>query len=59
MPEDTTQNFSLRHIGPRKSEINEMLEELGLKNIDDLIEKTIPESIHIKSELNIGNGLDE
>ena len=59
MPEDTTQNFSLRHIGPRKSEINEMLEELGLKNIDELIEKTIPESIHIKSELNIGNGLDE
>ena len=59
MPEDTTQNFSLRHIGPRKSEINEMLEELGLKNIDELIEKTIPESIHVKSELNIGNGLDE
>ena len=59
MPEDTTQNFSLRHIGPRKSEINEMLEELGLKNIDELIEKTIPESIHDKSELNIGNGLDE
>jgi len=59
MPEYTTQNFSLRHIGPRKSEINEMLEELGLKNIDELIEKTIPESIHIKSELNIGNGLDE
>ena len=59
MPEETTQNFSLRHIGPRKSEINEMLEELGLKNIDELIEKTIPESIHIKSELNIGNGLDE
>ena len=59
MPENTTQNFSLRHIGPRKSEINEMLEELGLKNIDELIEKTIPESIHVKSELNIGNGLDE
>ena len=59
MPEDTTQNFSLRHIGPRKSEINEMLEELGLKNIDELIEKTIPASIHVKSELNIGNGLDE
>ena len=59
MPEDTTQNFSLRHIGPRKSEINEMLEELGLKNIDELIEKTIPKSIHVKSELNIGNGLDE
>ncbi len=59
MPEDTTQYFSLRHIGPRKSEINEMLEELGLKNIDELIEKTIPKSIHVKSELNIGNGLDE
>ena len=59
MSENTTQNFSLRHIGPRQSEINEMLEELGLKNIDELIEKTIPKSIHVKSELNIGNGLDE
>ena len=59
MPKDLTQNFSLRHIGPRQSEIEEMLEALKLKSLEDLIQKTIPESIHVKSELNIGDGLDE
>ena len=59
MPKDLSQNFSLRHIGPRPSEIEEMLEVLKLKDLGELVEKTIPESIHVKSELNIGDGLDE
>ena len=59
MPKDLSQNFSLRHIGPRPSEIEEMLEVLKLKDLGELVEKTIPESIHVKSELNIGEGLDE
>ena len=36
-----------------------MLEVLKLKDLGELVEKTIPESIHVKSELNIGEGLDE
>ena len=59
MPKDITQNFSLRHIGPRPSEIKEMLKVLKLNNLEELVEKTIPKSIHVKSELNIGEGLDE
>ena len=59
MPKDITQNFSLRHIGPRESEIKEMLEALKLDSIESLIDKTIPKSIQIKSELTIGPGLDE
>ena len=59
MPKDLSQNFSLRHIGPRPSEIEEMLEVLKLKDLGELVEKTIPKSIHVKSELNIGEGLDE
>ena len=59
MPKDLTQNFSLRHIGPRPSEIKEMLEVLKLNTLEELVEKTIPKSIHVKSELNIGEGLDE
>jgi len=59
MPKDLTQNFSLRHIGPRPSEIKEMLEALKLNTLEELVEKTIPKSIHVNSELNIGDGLDE
>ena len=59
MPKDLTQNFSLRHIGPRPSEIKEMLEALKLNNLEELVEKTVPKSIHVKSKLNIGDGLDE
>ena len=59
MPKDLTQNFSLRHIGPRPSEIKEMLEALKLNTLEELIEKTVPKSIHVNSELNIGDGLDE
>ena len=52
-------NFSKRHIGPTKKEIDEMLNELGLNSIDELIEKTVPESIKDTSDLGIGAGLDE
>ena len=52
-------NFSKRHIGPTTKEINEMLNELGLNSIDELIEKTVPESIKDTSDLGIGAGLDE
>ena len=39
MPKDLSQNFSLRHIGPRPSEIEEMLEVLKLKDLEELVEK--------------------
>ena len=52
-------NFSKRHIGPTTKEINEMLNELGLNSINELIEKTVPESIKDTSDLGIGAGLDE
>ena len=59
MIKDITQDFSLRHIGPRESEVKEMLKALKLDSIESLIDKTIPKLIQIKSELKIGPGLDE
>lgn len=59
MLKDITQDFSLRHIGPRESEVKEMLKALKLDSIESLIDKTIPKLIQIKSELKIGPGLDE
>ncbi|MED5396500.1 MAG: glycine dehydrogenase (aminomethyl-transferring), partial [Pseudomonadota bacterium] len=37
--------FIRRHIGPSESQINEMLAALGLKSLDELIMKTVPEDI--------------
>ena len=31
-------DFINRHIGPRKSDVESMLKEMGLKNIDELID---------------------
>ena len=59
MIQDLEQNFSLRHIGPSRLEIQEMLNELGFDTIDGLIQKTIPKTIQTKTPLNIGPGIDE
>jgi glycine dehydrogenase len=43
-----------RHIGPNVEEIQEMLQSLGLDSLDELVEKTVPESIRIKKPLALG-----
>ena len=37
--------FSNRHIGPRKKEVNEMLDFIKAKSINQLINETIPTDI--------------
>ncbi len=52
-------NFMQRHIGPRDHEIGKMLEKIGVSSLDELIDKTVPKSVHFKEELNLGDGLSE
>ncbi len=51
--------FGWRHIGPRAHEIDDMLEDIGLKSMDELIEQTVPEKIRLKEPLKMGPGLSE
>jgi glycine dehydrogenase len=51
--------FSSRHIGPRDSEINQMLNKIGAGSLDELMEKTIPSSIYKNQVLNLPEGVDE
>ncbi len=37
--------FAARHIGPSKTDVQEMIETLGLRTLDELIEQTVPTSI--------------
>ena len=52
-------NFTQRHIGPRESDMNKMLAEIGCSSIDELIEKTIPSDIRLQRELLISDALSE
>ncbi|KAL8203173.1 UNVERIFIED_CONTAM: hypothetical protein K2H54_044076 [Gekko kuhli] len=44
-------DFSERHIGPGDKEKREMLQTVGLSNIDELIDKTIPANIRLQRPL--------
>ncbi|MFL5812675.1 MAG: aminomethyl-transferring glycine dehydrogenase [Bdellovibrionia bacterium] len=55
-------SFVWRHIGPRRSEIEQMLATLGNQSMDDVIQKTIPKQIRLKKPLStdiLGNGKTE
>jgi glycine dehydrogenase len=51
--------FIDRHIGPRNSDTKKMLQVIGVKSVDELIEKTIPDGIRLKSPLSVQEGLSE
>ncbi len=51
--------FSERHLGPRKQEIEEMLETLGVNSLKELISLTIPASIIKDEELELPEPEDE
>jgi len=40
--------FLSRHLGPREHEIPEMLNVIGVRSVDELIDQTIPEIIRSK-----------
>lgn len=52
-------SFQLRHIGPRKEEIQTMLDAIGVKSIDELIDQTVPASIRLKQPLKVDAGMTE
>ena len=52
-------DFSTRHIGPDDGEVSTMLETLGLKSLDELIQKTVPAEILDDKPLNVGKAVDE
>ncbi len=54
-----TSDFKYRHIGPREEDIKKMLSVIGLSSVDELIDKTVPDSIKLKKELNIDKPMSE
>ena len=50
---------NLRHIGPSKTEIDDMCKVIGVKNLDELINQTVPQNIRQKEKLNFGKPKSE
>ena len=45
--------FQDRHIGPTPVHVQTMLKETGFSSLDELLDKTIPGSIHFRDKLNL------
>jgi len=56
---EITDRFVRRHIGPRPAEIQAMAEELGCRNLEELISATVPESIRTRRPLDLPKGRSE
>ena len=55
MLKNAQKDFIQRHIGSSKEDQKIMLKELGYKDLDELISKTVPEKILSKENLSIGD----
>ncbi len=53
------ESFSLRHIGPRASELPHMLAKIGVSSLGELIDQTVPANIRLKKPLQLAEGLTE
>jgi glycine dehydrogenase len=52
-------SFARRHIGPNDGEITAMLRELGLDNLDALIDATVPKNIRLERRLDLPEAISE
>jgi len=57
--EHQANEFAGRHIGPNESEASLMLKTIGIRSLDELIDKTIPASIRSKAPLAIAGPQSE
>lgn len=51
--------FVQRHIGPDAQQTAAMLATLGVSSVKELIDKTVPDAIRLKNELNLGDAVTE
>jgi glycine dehydrogenase len=55
----STDHFVNRHIGPNAEQVSEMLNIIGVKSLDELIDQTIPANIRRHGKLNLPEAQSE
>jgi glycine dehydrogenase len=53
------EDFQLRHLGPDDDDVREMLNVIGVRSLDELIDQTIPARIRMKNPLLLPPGISE
>ena len=51
--------FVSRHNGPRKKEVEAMLNKIGVASVEELMNQTIPANIRLKKPLNVAPAMSE
>lgn len=54
-----TNAFALRHIGPRPSDMQHMLNTIGVKDIEQLLFETFPDKIRLEKDLELDPAMTE
>ena len=57
--EQQANEFASRHIGPNEHFTRQMLKTVGVKSMEELIEKTVPSTIRMQKALNVPAGMTE
>ena len=57
--QEQQQEFISRHIGPSEEETQEMVAAIGVNDLDELIDKTVPASIRLASPLDVCDPMSE
>ncbi|XP_076038524.1 glycine dehydrogenase (decarboxylating), mitochondrial [Oratosquilla oratoria] len=52
-------DFTLRHIGPRPDDQKEMLDYIGYKNLEEMTDATVPSNIRLQRDLDLDNPIGE
>jgi glycine dehydrogenase len=52
-------SFIPRHIGPQKTDVQEMLASVNANSLDELVAQTIPQGIRLKNKLMVPEGISE
>ena len=55
----TSDKFVNRHNGPRDHELPQMLKTIGVSSLDQLIDKTVPESLRLEKPLHLPAAMSE
>ena len=52
---DNFDNFALRHIGLSQTDIDNLLDQLGYKDLEEFSKSVLPENIFIEKKLSLGD----
>ncbi|MCF6270683.1 MAG: aminomethyl-transferring glycine dehydrogenase [Melioribacteraceae bacterium] len=56
---EISDKFVDRHIGPNETELAEMLNEIGFKSAEELLDKIIHKTIRLENGIDVGDGVSE